>query len=375
MNPYHPVAWLVWLLAAALSALVTRNPLYLVLILLAAGVTYLALDRRSPTARSWGGFVRLGVLLLLFSVPINALTVHQGRLVLLRLPETWPIIGGAITGEATLYGFSTGLSLLALLLVFATFSSAVDQARLLRLTPPYLYQAGVTAAIAVAFVPQMMIASREIREAQRIRGHHFRGVRDLLPLFMPLLTTGLERAIALAESMEARGFSNTPAISWRRQTLYRLGTLVSLLALSAGTFGYAYFVSQRALSVGIIAAAAMTLLLIFWRQGREVKRTRYRRWRWRRRDTAITLVCGAVVFALLVVWLARGEALLYYPYAPYSPWPSFQPLIGLTLALLALPGLLSPRTADSQTARGDAPASSPDPDRNEEPPMSEAVGM
>jgi energy-coupling factor transport system permease protein len=179
----HPVTWLIWLLAATLPALLTRNPLYLTLLLLASGVTYMALERRSPAARSWRAFVKLGVVLLLFAVPSNALTAHQGRLVLFRLPQSWPIIGGPITGEAMLYGLSSGLSLLTLLLIFATFNSAVDQARLLRMTPPYLYQAGVIAAIAVAFVPQMMIAAHEIREAQRIRGHRFRGLRDLLPLW------------------------------------------------------------------------------------------------------------------------------------------------------------------------------------------------
>ena len=36
----------------------------------------------------------------------------------------------------------------------------------------------------------------------------------------------------------------------------------------------------------------------------------------------------------------QREALLYYPYPPFNPWPDFQPLLGLTLALLVLPGLL-----------------------------------
>jgi energy-coupling factor transport system permease protein len=349
MRTYHPITWVIWLLAAALPALLTRNPLYLTLLLLASGVTYLALEHRSPTARSWRGFVKLGFVLLLFTVPSNALTVHQGRLVLLRLPESWPIVGGAITGEAILYGLSTGLSLTALLLVFATFNSAVDQARLLRLTPPFLYQAGVISAIAVAFVPQMMMASREIREAQRIRGHRFRGLRDLLPLFMPLLTTGLERAIALAESMEARGFGRTQPAPPLHQTMYRVGTLMSLLTLAAGTFGYAYLASWRVLSVGLIVVACVALLGIFRLQGKTVQRTRYHRWLWRRFDTIVGLVCGGVALALLVVWVVQRKALLYYPYPPFDPWPDFQPLLGLALALLVLPGLLLAAEAPRRT--------------------------
>jgi energy-coupling factor transport system permease protein len=323
---------------------------------LASGVTYLALEQRSPTAGSWRGFVKLGFALMLFTVPSNGLTVHQGRLVLARLPESWPIIGGPITGEAILYGLSSGLSLAALLLVFATFNSAVDQARLLRMTPPFLYQAGVIAAIAVAFVPQMMMASREIREAQRIRGHRFRGLRDLLPLFMPLLTTGLERAIALAESMEARGFGRTQPLPRGRQTVYRLGTLFSLVLLAAGAFSYAYLLAWRPLGIGLIGAACVTLIVIFRLQGQGIERSRYRRWLWRRRDTIAALVCGGVALAVCVVWAVKREALLYYPYPPLSPWPGFEPLLGLGLALLALPGLLLTADASHPARRPEVPS-------------------
>ena len=207
-HSFHPIAWSAWLAAAALPALLTRNPLYLSLTLLACGVTYLALGQASPfaggpLARSWGTFVRFGALLWLFTIPFTALTVHYGDLVLFRLPAGWPIVGGPITGEALLYGLASGLSIITLLLAFAAFNVAVDQARLLRLTPGFVYQLGIVAAIAVGFVPQLIAAWETIREAQQVHGHKVRGLRDLLPLIIPLLITALERAVHLAESMEA----------------------------------------------------------------------------------------------------------------------------------------------------------------------------
>ena len=46
----------------------------------------------------------------------------------------------------------------------------------------------------------------------------------------------------------------------------------------------------------------------------------------------------------LTIWLgamlARGEWLFYYPFPPYTPWPTFQPLLGMALMLLATPALL-----------------------------------
>jgi len=350
MGTYHPVTWLTWLAAAVLAGLLTRNPLYLVLVLLAVGVIYLALERRSPSAQSWGAFVKLGALMMLFTVPWNALNVHYGDLVLFRLPANWPLIGGPITAEAALYGLSNGLSLLAILLVFATFSTAVDQARLLRMMPAFLQLAGVTAAIAMSFVPQMVIASRDIRESQRLRGHRFHGLRSLLPLFMPLLATGLERAISLAESMEARGFGNSDGGSLQRSGASNLATVLALLVLAAGAFGYAYFPSQRMWSGGLICLAVVVLLLVFRAQGRAVRRSRYQRWRWRSRDTIVTTTSLVAGVGLLGTKLLRPETLVYYPYPPFSPWPDFSPWIGIFLVLLVMPAFLMP-------ANGDVPSS------------------
>lgn len=337
----HPLAWLAWLAAAALPALSTRNPLYLSLTLLAAGVVYAALGRRSPLARSWGAFVRFGALLWLLTIPFTALTAHYGDIELLRLPAHWPVIGGPITAEAFLYGLTSGLALLSLLMVFAVFNVAVDQARLLRMTPGFLYQAGVVTAIAVAFVPQMVAAWEAIREAQAVRGHRVRGIRDLAPLILPLLVTALERAIQLAESMEARGFGGQMLdASLRQRTLEQSALLTGLAAVGAGLTGLGFWPDRPLLNGWLLAAGAAALGWSFWDSGRRVRRTRYQRWVWGRGDRLVLAASLLAVAGWMTVVLTRGDWLLYYPYPPYSPWPTFNPLLGLNSVVLALPGLL-----------------------------------
>jgi energy-coupling factor transport system permease protein len=349
---FHPVAWTAWLVAAALPALSTRNPLYLCLVLLAAGVTFTALKNRSPAARNWGAFVRLGATLWLFTIPFALLTAHYGRLILFRLPAGWPVVGGPITGEALIYGFSSGLALVTLLLVFAVFNIAVDQASLLRMTPAFIYQTGVVAAIAVAFVPQMVAAWQAIREAQEVRGHRLRGMRDLLPLILPLLVTALERATQLAESMEARGFGHQIAeVSSGRRLAGQLAVLAGLGAVGIGLAGM-WFWPERQSLMGLLAAAGAALLaLSLWEQGRRVRRTHFRHWFWGRIDRIVLIASVAAGAPWLAVLILRGEWLFYYPYPPYSPWPSFQPVLGLAIVLLALPGvLLNPATARRRRA-------------------------
>ncbi len=338
---YHPVAWLAWLAAAALPALSTRNPLYLSLTLMAVIVTQVALDRGSPLARNWNTFVRFGVWLWLLTIPFTALTSHYGAIVLFNLPQTWPILGGPITLEALLYGLTGGLALVTLLLIFAVFNVAVDQARLLRMTPGFVYQMGVVAGIAVAFVPQMVASWQAIREAQQVRGHKVRGVRDLLPLILPLLVTALERAMQLAESMEARGFGGQAIVaSSGRRLLHQGALLAGLGALGAG-FAISGFWPARGQFAGLLMAlGAACLVWSFWDQGRRMRRTRYQRWTWRRVDRVVLAVALIGLVGWAAVWLLQSQWLFYYPYPPYSPWPAFNPLLAVLIALLALPGVL-----------------------------------
>jgi energy-coupling factor transport system permease protein len=369
-DEFHPLAWVAWLGAAALPPLLTRNPLYLSLTLLAVAITYLALGQgtvsgRSPLAHSWGAFVRLGAALWLLTIPFTALTSHYGNLVLLRLPANWPIVGGPITGEALIYGLSSGLQIITLLLAFAAFNVAVDQARLLRLTPAFIYQMGVTAAIAVGFVPQMVAAWEDIREAQQVRGHRVRGLRDMLPLIMPLLITALERAVHLAESMEARGFGSGAALAatpaavaavGRQRTRQQVAILLGLMTIGIGLAGVGFWPDRRTWAGLLAAAGGAALAWSFWDQGRRVQRSRYRRWYWTGLDRAVLAVSLVGVGGWLAAWLLRADWLFFYPYPPYSPWPTFQPFLGLLAVLAAAPGLLikpapRPPADDSGDAR------------------------
>lgn len=340
---FHPVAWTAWLAAAALPALSTRNPLYLSLVLIAVGITYAALGRRNPVSRSWSAFVRLGALLWLLTIPFTMLTSHGGTIVLFRLPRSWPIIGGPVTLEAFLYGLTGGMALIALLLIFAAYNVAVDQARLLRMTPGFLYQAGVVAGIAVAFVPTMVATWQSIREAQQVRGHKVRGIRDLLPLIMPLLVTGLERSMNLAGSMEARGFGGQVLTASSKQRLAHQLTLLGGLTLVGLGLAVIGFWPELAV-VGYFQFAGGLALMFwsFWDVGRRSRRTRYRRWPWTRLDRVVAALGAFGALAWLAFMIASPEWLHYYPYAPYSPWPMFNPLVGTVLVLLAVPGLLLP---------------------------------
>ena len=341
---FHTWSWVGWLVAAALPAFLLRNPLYLALVLGAAWIVYAALGRESAVGSSWGSFVRLGLFLFHLAIPFNALSIHVGQIVLFRLPESWPIVGGPVTLETIIAGAVSGLALFTILVVFAAFNAVVDHYQLLRSIPAFLFQAGVVISIAITFVPQMVLSAQEIRQAQRIRGHRFRGLRDLLPLVIPLLANSLERAIQLAETMEARGFGSLlHPLSHRRALLSQLGTLLALVGLLAGLMMLAFLPAAQTWGWALAGLGTVGLVAILVLQGRRVRRTRYRRPRWRARDTAIVLSSAVVIAVVTVARQIAPETLYYSPYPPNPLLPPFNPWVGAVLLLLALPALVAPR--------------------------------
>ncbi|HID64924.1 MAG TPA: energy-coupling factor transporter transmembrane protein EcfT [Anaerolineae bacterium] len=344
---YHTTTWLLWLLATLPPVMLTKNPFYLTILLLAVAVDYGTIGRSSLAASSWSVFLKTGLVLAAFSALLNPLTVHYGETILFTLPRAtlkaggavFLELGGRITLEALSYGLTNGLSLMAILLVFATFNALVNHHKLLRSIPAFMYQTGAVTSIAIAFVPQMAASLQEIREAQMIRGHRFRGIRDLLPLFMPLLTSSLERAIQLAESMEARGFGGSISQTDRqREPIRKLSIALALLAILIGASWYGYFSASRWVG-GLLAMGGVLLLgWILRAMGQQVERSRYRHELWRRQDTFVsaTSLLSLAVFAFLL--LLDKKALAFYPY-PRFELPTFNPIIGLALLAPVAPVL------------------------------------
>jgi energy-coupling factor transport system permease protein len=337
----HALAWFLWLGAAVVSISITRNPLYLIVMLFEFALVVQCVedpDRNTPVPVTPWRFV-------LFVVPVtalfNLLTSHLGETVLAHIPRWFPLIGGAMTAEALVYGAINGLVLAVLFTAFVVLNRAVPVRDLIRLVPRAFYPVAVVISIAVTFVPETLRQLQQIREAQMIRGHRMRGPRDWLPLFMPLLVGGLERALQLAEAMTARGFSSIAATEEKRG-LARFGPLVGLLCLVIGSVlmiawgGWARSGDLRPTIGGspihptwwgaaFIAVGTLGLLLTLRHVGRRNPHTTYRQTPWAPRDW---IVAGGAVVALGALLLLGKQTRAYMPY-PALTWPEFDPLVGI----------------------------------------------
>jgi energy-coupling factor transport system permease protein len=377
----HTLTWLLWLCAALAAVTLAPSPLYTLLLFLvaalvfaawgASGTATTAAPAEKPamyvgpsSAVPYGAFIRLGALVFLGYLLFSIITVGgaRGATVLLRLPQLrlpallgGIALGGPITAEALAWGATRGMQIWALLAIFGAFNTLVSHYRLLRLAPRALFHAGLAVTIAVGFVPHTLRAIATIIEAQRVRGHRFRGPRSALPLLAPLLAGSLEKSVQLAEALDARGYGRTRPgdLALSRQ---QAAALAGLLLLGAGVFTWLYYGARYGLpAAGLCMAGALLLLAALRALGRLVPRTSYRRERWRPRDSAVAVAAALCVAALIAMRLSNPLALVYYPF-PRISRPPFDPRAGVALLLLAAPALFagsrSSRRAPQAPRRG-----------------------
>jgi energy-coupling factor transport system permease protein len=217
----HQGAWLLWALGAATVAVSTTNLFYLVPLVAVCWFVYATRHEPGPAARSFRTFLVFAALAVVV------------RTVLVALGLVWPALG-PVTGETVVAAALEGARLGALLIVFGTFNSVTDPFRLLGLVPGRFHEAALAASLALSIAPRTMEALGKVREAQRLRGIETKRWRMVPALAVPVLATGMEDAVTLAESMDARGHGRGHRSRYRTQRWDRNALAIAAAGASAG---------------------------------------------------------------------------------------------------------------------------------------------
>jgi energy-coupling factor transporter transmembrane protein EcfT len=97
--------------------------------------------------------------------------------------------------------------------LFGAATSLTSPHKLLRVTPSFIYEIGITLVIATSVFPQLATSARRIRTAQKLRGFEKLELRSIA---IPLLEESLSRSLQLASAMDARGYGIS-----RKRSRYR----------------------------------------------------------------------------------------------------------------------------------------------------------
>lgn len=369
----HPLAWWAWAIALAAAASLTLNP-WMHLILLAAVIVVVAARRTDhPWARVFGLYLALGAVIVVVRVVFRLLVGGAyGSTVLVDLPTiplpTW-VRGiqllGPVTSEALLGGLYDGLRLAVLVICVGAANALANPKRMLASLPSALYEVGTALVVAVNVMPQLAVAVRRVRAAQRLRpaprggrGRRMRGARRVL---VPVLEDALERSLALAAGMDTRGYGRSGGVSPRHRLVTGALLLAGLIGIGVGVYGVLDLTAPRWLAVPMLAAGVFLAVVGVVLSGRRVGRTRYRPTPWRWPETVVALGGVAVVVGVRIV--VERDPLVAAPDLAAAPTLT---VLALVVGVVALVGLLAPPAPVSvSSGRPDDPSgddeSDPDP--------------
>jgi energy-coupling factor transport system permease protein len=346
LQPLHPIAWWCWAGALAVAASRTTNPLLLGLIL--AVVAWVVTTRRgsSPWARSFGTLMRLGLVVIVIRVVVQVLFGDRVpgatwfSLPSLPLPS-WAAgvtIGGPVTAQAAIGAFCQGLQIAVILACFGAANSLASSFRLLRCVPAGLYEVAVAVTVAISFTPQVVLSVAHVRDARRLRGRASSGLKGWRGLAVPVLDGALERSVALAASMDARGFGRRSS-SPRRRRATAAATLGGLVGLGIGLFevldsgsasgiGLAVVLVGGALVIGGLSAAS------------HGSRSRYRPDRWLFAEWLVVTAGLAAVGGVVAAGTSDPNALVQPLYPLALPQGPILALVGILVA--TVPSVIAP---------------------------------
>lgn len=237
-KPLHPLTlWIASILLAI--GVVTLNSAFIALAIVGAVALFVFIRRDgSPWNKSFALSLRIGVTILsirsvvgvLVGVPMPGRTLFT--IPILHLPSWMPgiRIGGAVTLERLSSSLHEGVIIATIIALFGAATSLTSPHRLLRVTPSFIYEIGITLVIATSLFPQMATSIRRIRTAQKLRGME---KVKLGSIALPLLEESLARSLQLAASMDARGYGVSRKRSRYRpqQWLLRDSALIAVTAL------------------------------------------------------------------------------------------------------------------------------------------------
>ena len=335
----HAATWIVWAASAVVSVQLAPNVLYASLVLLVAVLVVETHGRRTGLARAFPVFVTLGASFGLLRVVLTVVTTHglgtpiatQPYLTLPRILGGFRV-GGTIERQVLWQALADALVIVVVIAVFGAWNAVVSHHEVLQSVPRAFHELGLVVTIALAFVPSTLAALRASRESDRARtgGVVVRRGR-LVRHAVPVLESGMERAVALAESMDARGFGHRPA--GRSERVAALGTLGGLLGLGGA---FVALVGDAPLAAAISGGIGLALLMAaVATASAAATRVRYRP----RRLTALDgRVMAAVVIAPIGLALLGASGDHSLRWAPTgSGLPPFHPLVVLALLALSVP--------------------------------------
>lgn len=220
-DKFHPASWWLVGLTIAFSATLTSDPFALLMLCLFSTLfIYLGARQQISKTKSLTSlrfYLTLASAVVItrllfrlvfnFAVPSDAILFYLPRLQL-SLGFGSPIeFLGPISAKALTQGITEGLRLATIILGIGLATVLANPRKLLKSMPAALFEIATSVAIAINLAPQLIKSITRVRKARQLRGRSS-GVSALAGIVVPVLEDTIQNSLALAASMDSRGFGN-----------------------------------------------------------------------------------------------------------------------------------------------------------------------
>jgi energy-coupling factor transport system permease protein len=338
----HALTWGWWALAAVATIQIAPSPTYVILVVLIAALVVEVHGRGGRFGATFKILVMVAAAFVVLRVVLAAVTAPGAGPVWFTLPQVdLPALlggfalGGPVHAHVVLRAAAEGLVIVGVVAAFGAFNAVVSHHELVRTAPRAFHEVGLVVTVALAFVPSVVASVAAVREADRARtGGRTVRRRRLLRLVLPVVESGMERAMHLADSMDARGFAHGGP-SDRERTAGWL-SLGALLALGAGFAALVGREAGLATLLGVIGGLLLVLAIAV--ASSASARPRYRVRRPGRVDAVVALAVTAAPVGVGLTSAVTGARLAWD--VTTQPLPGFEPLAAIAILALALPAAI-----------------------------------
>lgn len=309
MNPFsasklHPATW--WLLGLCLAAAASlADSIFMIALVLAfAIVAMLVLREDAPWSRSIRFYLFLGsfvvMMRVLFRIVFNSSNPSDPVAInLVAINFAGIDFLGAVTWATLQAAVTDGLRLAAIIISIGMANTLANPKRLLKSTPGALYELATAMTVAINLAPQLIESLQRVRRARALRGRS-KGISQLSSIVIPVLEDTIDQSLALAASMDSRGFGRRGHLSKSQVALGRVLSLGGILLILIATY-FLLATNATVFAVSLIATGVVALFFTIRLASRRNLRTRFRRQKPRGRDAIVAFVGAAwIVTAVLL---------------------------------------------------------------------------
>ena len=346
----HPMAWWVWALGIAGTISLSSN-LYVLAMALVA-LCFVVAQRRgaSPWARAFPIYFLICGWIVVYRLVMHVLVGAKiGEMELFHIPPlTLPewVAGinvfGTVYAEGLLMSATQGLVLGTMIVAVGAANSLADPKKLIKALPGALGDLGTAIVIGISIAPQMAESAYRIHRARTLRGDDTRGVRGFARILMPVFQDTLDRSLALASSLDARGYgrrADTPLIE------QRITSVFGALGIIGATIGIFVVLDGRApmfIAVPVLLVGAGFLVISLVIASRRKTSTTYDQLPWAGAEW-LTSLCGLVPLAMALLEYRLNPASMVTTWMPLHLPTQVPLLVILGMVVAALPGFFTPR--------------------------------